>query len=333
MQDNNNIDPKVTEMIEKLAKKKGKPTMSVREMGRMLGLQKTDSYWLVNKRFFKTVQINGKTRVDMESFNRWYDSQVKYQIVGGRPPGSLLRELSFSPREMAEELGVSEAYVYEIIEMNNIPVTTVDYLKRVMKKDFYAWYQSQTHFRTKADREKDAGLERDSMTMPEMARLLGVPCSEVYRILSLKKNRGIFEIITVGDKKRITKESFEKWYAGQSQYKKDIGSFIIPQCRTLEDLLREYVALYGKNTWALSTYESNIRLIDNYILPYLGGVKLQDLTPRVMEKYYQTMLKTEAVPRKRFGWNEEKNSELISVHTVQDIHKLLRNCFGQAVKW
>lgn len=203
--------------------------MSVMEMGRMLGLQKTDSYWLVNKRFFKTVQINGKTRVDMESFNRWYDSQVKYQIVGGRPPGSLLRELSFSPREMAEELGVSEAYVYEIIEMNNIPVTTVDYLKRVMKKDFYAWYQSQTHFRTKADREKDAGLERDSMTMPEMARLLGVPRSEVYRILNLKKNRGIFEIITVGDKKRITKESFEKWHAGQSQYKKLPERFLLDE--------------------------------------------------------------------------------------------------------
>ena len=89
------------------------------------------------------------------------------------------------------------------------------------------------------------------------------------------------------------------------EYKKDIGSFIIPQCRTLEELLQEYVNLYGKNTWALSTYESNIRLMDNYIIPSLGGVKLQDLTPRVMEKYYQTLLKTEAVPRKRFGWKEE----------------------------
>ena len=117
------------------------------------------------------------------------------------------------------------------------------------------------------------------------------------------------------------------------EYKKDIGSFIIPQCRTLEELLQEYVNLYGKNTWALSTYESNIRLMDNYIIPSLGGVKLQDLTPRVMEKYYQTLLKTEAVPRKRFGWKEERNSEMVSVHTVRDIHKLLRNCFGQAVKW
>ena len=92
------------------------------------------------------------------------------------------------------------------------------------------------------------------------------------------------------------------------EYKKDIGSFIIPQCRTLEELLQEYVNLYGKNTWALSTYESNIRLMDNYIIPSLGGVKLQDLTPRVMEKYYQTLIKTEAVPRKRFGWKEERTS-------------------------
>ena len=116
----NNIDPKITELLEKIHKKDAKPTMSVMEMGKMLGLQKTDSYWLVNKRFFKTVQVNGKTRVDMESFNRWYDSQVKYQIVGGRPPGSLLRELSFSPKEMADELGISEAYVYEVIDQYNM---------------------------------------------------------------------------------------------------------------------------------------------------------------------------------------------------------------------
>ena len=34
------------------------------------------------------------------------------------------------------------------------------------------------------------------------------------------------------------------------EYKEQIGTFVIPQCRTLDDLLKEYVALYGKNTWA-----------------------------------------------------------------------------------
>ena len=52
----NNINPKVTELLEKIQKKNAKPTMSVMEMGKTLGLQKTDSYRLVNKRFFKTAR-------------------------------------------------------------------------------------------------------------------------------------------------------------------------------------------------------------------------------------------------------------------------------------
>ena len=32
------------------------------------------------------------------------------------------------------------------------------------------------------------------------------------------------------------------------EYKEQIGTFVIPQCSTLDDLLKEYVALYGKNT-------------------------------------------------------------------------------------
>ena len=157
----------------------------------------------------------------------------------------------------------------------------------------------------------------------------------------VKRGKTYYVVYLYTNEKKKKKQKWESYKTMEEakkrrleiEYKKDIGSFIIPQCRTLEELLQEYVNLYGKNTWALSTYESNIRLMDNYIIPSLGGVKLQDLTPRVMEKYYQTLLKTEAVPRKRFGWKEERNSEMVSVHTVRDIHKLLRNCFGQAVKW
>ena len=49
------------------------------------------------------------------------------------------------------------------------------------------------------------------------------------------------------------------------EYKESVGTFVAPQCRTLKDLLTEYVALYGKTKWALSTYQSNNALISNYI--------------------------------------------------------------------
>lgn len=41
------------------------------------------------------------------------------------------------------------------------------------------------------------------------------------------------------------------------EYKESVGTFVVPQCKTLNDLLPEYVALYGKSKWALSTYQQH----------------------------------------------------------------------------
>ena len=46
-------------------------TMSVPEMRKLLGLKKTESYWLVHRNFVKTEMIRGQMRVDLESFERW----------------------------------------------------------------------------------------------------------------------------------------------------------------------------------------------------------------------------------------------------------------------
>ena len=120
------------------------------------------------------------------------------------------------------------------------------------------------------------------------------------------------------------------------EFKQDIGTFIIPQCKNVNDLLNEYINLYGKNNWAISTYNSNIRLLDNYVRPTLGDMKLEDLSTRVIEKYYMKLQKTKAVPKVQFGRVVEGSSEeetLISPSTIREIHKILRNCFNQALKW
>jgi len=114
------------------------------------------------------------------------------------------------------------------------------------------------------------------------------------------------------------------------EYKESIGTFVIPQCSTMDELLKEYVALYGKNTWALSTYSSNVGMIRNYISPFIGSMRLKDITPRVLEKYYQQLLKTKPVNNPVTG---KAKGEFVGTSTIRDVHKLLRNCFGQAVKW
>ena len=57
-----------------------KKSMSVMEMGKLLGLKKTDSYWLVKKRCFKTVMVCGKMRVMTDSFYEWLSTQKHYKI-------------------------------------------------------------------------------------------------------------------------------------------------------------------------------------------------------------------------------------------------------------
>ncbi|MDQ9769189.1 hypothetical protein RFZ33_19185, partial [Acinetobacter baumannii] len=47
---------------------KEKTWMTVPEMGNLLGLKKTERYWLVHKNFFECKEIAGQMRVNIESF-------------------------------------------------------------------------------------------------------------------------------------------------------------------------------------------------------------------------------------------------------------------------
>lgn len=58
-----------------------KTTMSVREMRQLLGLGKTDSYWLLHKNLFEVILINDKRRIVISSFEKWYANQVKYHFI------------------------------------------------------------------------------------------------------------------------------------------------------------------------------------------------------------------------------------------------------------
>ena len=70
------------EAIESHSPYKRKPSpqkkwMSVAEMGELLGLKKTDRYWLLHKNVFESREIAGKLRVNIASFEKWYANQVK----------------------------------------------------------------------------------------------------------------------------------------------------------------------------------------------------------------------------------------------------------------
>ena len=115
----------------------------------------------------------------------------------------------------------------------------------------------------------------------------------------------------------------------QVEYEQESGTFIPPSAKTVNDLLDEYMSIYGVNTWAMSTYESRKSLIANYIRPLIGDMKLEDVTPRIMDKYYRDLLSVKAVSSKYV----KARTEYLTPHTVREVHKTLRNAFNQAVKW
>ena len=175
-----------------------KKWMTVTEMGNLLGLKKTDRYWLVHKNVFETKELLGKMRVNVASFEKWYANQVKYHKVTGEEPGSGLKEWSYSIRDIAQILSIEESVVYDLLIRENIETVTVDYWKRVPKSSFHEWYKGQSRYLIQEDRKAVEDLYKTTISMPEMARLLGVTRSIVYSILRNKQYEHFFEIIKIG---------------------------------------------------------------------------------------------------------------------------------------
>ena len=152
-----------------------------------------------------------------------------------------------------------------------------------------------------------------------------------------QRNKSFYVIYTYEDEDGNPKQKWEsfktmaeaKTRKKEIEYKESVGTFVVPKCKTLNDLLDEYIVLYGKTKWALSTYRSNVALIDHYIRPKMGSMKLTDINTRVIERYYQTLLKTKAVPNNA----RKPKVKMLTPHTVHEVHKILRSCFNQAKKW
>ena len=192
--------------------------MSVKEMGDLLGIRKTDRYWLVHKNVFETSTIRGKMWVNIESFEKWYANQVKYRKVTGEEPGLELKEWSLSPRDIAQLLEIPEYRVYELIKEKNWETVTVDFWTRVRRDSFEKWYQSQKHYRTAEDRENDQALEDASLTFPQAAAILGLPRKQFYLIMKDKRYSHFFEFVEMAGRRRVTKASFGRFLNGQDKY-------------------------------------------------------------------------------------------------------------------
>ena len=195
-----------------------KNTMSVPEMRRLLGLKKTESYWLVHRNFFETRIIDGRMRVDLESFEKWYANQVKQKKVNGEEPGAELLKTSYSFMDAANLLGIHNSNLYEIWRRENLETITVDSVKRIPVDVFERWYENQIMYQ-KADRMPTlTDLEADYIPLQEAAGLLGITKEKLSVITRASRYKDIFEIRVYDNKKWISKKSFQQFLNAQNVY-------------------------------------------------------------------------------------------------------------------
>ncbi len=292
-----------------------KTTYSMEELGQRLGLKEATAYELVAKGHFDVVDVLGKRRVTKESFERWYASQTDYRTVEDQELDADIMASTYGLPEMARMLGVHRQTIYYIVANEDFELIKVGRYKRATKESFEKWYHNQTRYQLAEDRQKGADY---------MASI----------VKRKKKYSVVYTYTDENGNKRQKWETFEtnaeaKKRKLQVEYEQESGTFIPPSAKTVNDLLDEYMSIYGVNTWAMSTYESRKSLIANYIRPLIGDMKLEDVTPRIMDKYYRDLLSVKAVSSKYV----KARTEYLTPHTVREVHKTLRNAFNQAVKW
>ena len=194
-------------------------TMSVPEMRKLLGLKKTEGYWLVHREFFKTEIIGGMMRVDIESFEKWYANQVKHKKVDGEEPGRELIKGSYSFQDAANLLGVNSACLYEIWKKEERKTIEVDFVKRIPKEEFENWLSEQTVYK-KSDRIPTiSNMEKGYIRFKETARLLNIQEDTMLKLIRTGKYKSLFEVRVFDNKKWISRKSFRLFLNAQNEYR------------------------------------------------------------------------------------------------------------------
>jgi integrase len=99
-------------------------------------------------------------------------------------------------------------------------------------------------------------------------------------------------------------------------YEQQRGMLSVGPNVALKEYLEDWLENIHKPTIRLSTYQNYRKLLNNYLVPGLGTIKLQKLTPQQVQAFYS-----------------RKISEGLSPKTVNNVHGVLHKALDNAVKW
>ncbi len=157
-------------------------------------------------------------------------------------------------------------------------------------------------------------------------------------IIKREMKKGVvYDIVFDLGRDPVTGRRKQKWQRGYRTRKEaeaalakaiaevEQGAFINPEKLTVGDYLREWHA-NRKHSLGIRTWERYGQLIENWLVPLLGNIPLQKLTPMHLERWITTMLEA---PRR--DGREGKLSPTTVHHAVTVLGKALRDAVKKRI--
>ena len=119
----------------------------------------------------------------------------------------------------------------------------------------------------------------------------------------IKRKRTYSVVFSYVDENGETKQKWETLHTFEEAKKRKAevesqqftGYFVPPKKLTVEDFLVDFVSIYGEKSWGIATYDGNVAMIKNYIVPIIGKVEVQEVNARMVDQLIRTLQKTESV--------------------------------------
>lgn len=71
------LNKKTEEALAELTPYSGKKVLTVKEVGQILRIKRTNSYNICNRGYFRVFRIGNQLRIDKKSFDNWLDGEVE----------------------------------------------------------------------------------------------------------------------------------------------------------------------------------------------------------------------------------------------------------------
>ncbi len=179
----------------------------VKEISKLLSITEEEALKLMNCGIFKTYRVGNEYRASKKSVEE--NKKVVKAVL------TYQDKKTMSVPDVMRILGLGKTATYRLINQCRFKTYLVMGKMRVDVDSFEDWYSGQFHYE-KVNGERPGKKYGKTLSPLTVAKVLGIPRSTANDLM----NDGIVEFIWVDGKRRIKRESFDKWYASQTKYTK-----------------------------------------------------------------------------------------------------------------